>query len=61
MRYFNEINEPIARAYALGYYHGRAKGTQEMPEEYENDKRIAYFWGYDAGVTDYCNELEEQS
>ena len=52
------LNEPLALAYALGYYHGRTMGTEDMPEHYENDKRAAYIWGYDAGVYAYCQEIE---
>lgn len=55
----NQFNESIARSYALGYYDGRTSGTQAPPEHFTDEHRAAYIWGYDAGVTDYCHEIEE--
>ena len=40
-------------AYALGYYEGRAIGTDSNVFE-EDDLRLMYRRGYDAGVADYC-------
>ncbi len=40
------------RAYALGYYHGRAIGHEYNAFENELESHL-YKQGYDAGVTDY--------
>lgn len=44
-------------AYSLGYYHGRAIGTDEgSPYDPDDPLRQLYNDGYDAGVGDYCRE-----
>lgn len=51
------MNREQAYAYALGYYDGRSKGTENNP--YGNDRlRHAYDEGYERGVADYC-DLDE--
>jgi hypothetical protein len=40
-------------AFALGYFHGRAHGTEDC--QFTTDaERLEYRRGYDAGVSDYC-------
>lgn len=43
-------------SYALGYYHGRARGCSECPESFDDTEAWHYKLGYDAGVADYCRE-----
>ena len=45
--------EALREAYAVGYYEGRAVGTESNPFE-ADDLRLSYRHGYDAGVADYC-------
>jgi hypothetical protein len=47
------------RAFALGYYDGRANGVYDCPFEDDSNK-ASYRDGYDAGVADYCVELDEE-
>lgn len=51
------IHEPQMRAFALGYYHGRAIGNTDGNPFTEGDS-MSYFYklGYDLGVADYCDE-----
>jgi hypothetical protein len=49
----------IIRAFALGYYHGRADGVYNCPFE-QDEYKASYRDGYDAGVADYCVELDEE-
>lgn len=55
MRGFDESH---ARAYALGYYHGRAVGNDEGNPFEDDETKHLYRMGYDAGVADYCEEEE---
>ena len=49
----------IIRAFALGYYHGRADGIVDC--RFKRDELIAaYRDGYDAGVADYCDEAHPE-
>lgn len=41
------------RAYALGYYDGRAIGQENNIFEDDLDRHL-YKRGYDAGIADYC-------
>jgi len=50
------MNEDKLKAYALGYYHGKAEGLEDCP--YEGELRHLYKRGYDAGIADYCEELK---
>lgn len=45
----------LCRAYALGYYHGRALGVSDNAYA-RDDARVAYDQGYESGVADYCAE-----
>lgn len=47
-------------AYALGYYHGRAFGTESVPDAYNDSAVHFYRRGYDSGVTDYCREAHPE-
>lgn len=53
------MNDSILRAYARGYYHGRAVGVEENPYsgETQAEEHAAYTDGYEAGVNEY-NEGE---
>jgi len=53
-----EFNETHTRAYALGYYHGRAFGNDEANPCEDDESKHFYRMGYDAGVADYCEENE---
>ncbi len=50
----NNFDYNLAQAYALGYYHGRAVGTENDPYV-SDDLRFLYSEGYQRGVTDYCD------
>jgi hypothetical protein len=44
-------------AYALGYFYGRSEGYDPDPfSESEGNCRYFYQQGYEAGVSDYCDE-----
>jgi hypothetical protein len=50
------------KAYALGYYYGRALGSYGY-EDLDNLSDIElheFKMGYDHGVSDYCMEEEEE-
>jgi hypothetical protein len=50
------------RAYALGYFEGRAKGCTDIPRFENEAENLAYKLGYDAGVADYCQfELDQEA
>jgi hypothetical protein len=51
------MKEQELYAYALGYFHGRADGESRdcFADEADNLRHL-YRRGYDAGVSDYCNE-----
>ena len=42
-------------AYALGYFDGRAHGTEANPYDGADARRAAYDEGYQRGVADYCD------
>lgn len=44
----------IMRAYALGYFEGRAYGASNTARHENESENLAYKLGYDAGVADYC-------
>lgn len=47
----------LMEAFALGYYHGRAKGESNwIGEAYNDDEYVWYVRGYEKGVADYCYE-----
>lgn len=48
----------VVEAYALGYYHGRAHGTEECPDRYDSLTAWYYREGYESGVAAYCREIE---
>ena len=56
------MKEQELYAYALGYYHGRLKGEcLDCFADEADILRSLYRRGYDAGVSDYCNEeLKEE-
>ena len=57
-RTWEELTDNQLRAYALGYYHGKAEGLEDCPYEgYEGQLRHLYRRGYDAGIADYCLEV----
>jgi hypothetical protein len=45
-------------AYAFGYYDGRATGCESNPFSGDMVERAYYTWGYEAGVADYCDEID---
>jgi hypothetical protein len=47
------------RAFALGYYDGRAEGVYDCPFE-NDDNKLSYRDGYEAGVADYCDETHPE-
>lgn len=53
----NDMN--VMEAYAIGYYDGRAKGYELNPYDQEMPERYWYNLGYEAGVSEYCRELDE--
>lgn len=56
-------DHPAVAAYALGYYHGRARGVDYQQEHYDELENWFYACGYEHGVADYCREAhpEEQT
>lgn len=58
----NEFNTPEqfnmnhVRAYVAGYYDGRANGWENNDFMLDMERHM-YKLGYDAGVTDYCNDI----
>lgn len=55
------MNEQKYYAYALGYYYGRAEGFHNDPFSNDSDElRYLFKLGYDAGVSDYCEEFDEE-
>ena len=44
----------ITRAYALGYFEGRAHGASDTARHENEKENLAYKLGYDAGVADFC-------
>jgi len=48
-------NETELRLYAVGYLDGRVNGYSSMDGEYW------YKRGYDAGVADYCDNLQGET
>ncbi len=54
------VDEHQLQAYALGYYHGRATGTERNPFDGMDARRGYYTLGYDKGVADYCSENVEE-
>jgi hypothetical protein len=52
-------NTSIIRAFALGYYHGRADGVYNCPFK-QDEYKASYRDGYDAGVADYCDEAHPE-
>jgi len=45
--------------FARGYYDGRTVGTMtETFEGFPDYLRVAYIQGYEAGVSDYCFEID---
>lgn len=52
------MNDNILRAYARGYYHGRAIGVEENPYSgaTQPEEHAAYTAGYEAGVNDFEGE-----
>lgn len=45
--------------FARGYYDGRTVGKMtETFEGFPDYLRVAYIHGYDAGVSDYCFEID---
>jgi len=47
-------------AYQLGYLHGYEHGVDENPYDYEDINSGNYKQGYDAGVHDYCVEIDQE-
>jgi len=47
-------------AYQIGYLHGYEHGVEENPYDWEDINRCLYKQGYDAGVHDYCIEIDEE-
>ena len=46
--------------YARGYYEGRQNGVYDPPDFlFDEILRLAFKYGYDRGVTDYCDETEK--
>ena len=57
MKPTNDVMD-YAYAYALGYWDGRSKGVED--NKFEDDKsRVAYGFGYERGVSDFCEHDEE--
>jgi hypothetical protein len=53
----DNLNYDHLNAYALGYYDGRAKGSDEFnPYAGDDPLRHLYNAGYERGVADYCEE-----
>ena len=48
----------LAYAYARGYFDGRETGSEQNPYDHTDAARGAYAAGYERGVTDYCEGLE---
>ena len=54
-----ELTRQEMYAYALGYWHGRSEGVDHDPfAEPEGNCRHFYRAGYEAGVADYCEEVQ---
>ena len=47
-------------AYKTGYLHGYEQGVDENPYEFNDINRMVYKQGYDAGVHDYCVEIDQE-
>ena len=47
-------------AYQTGYLHGYEHGVDENPYDHDDINRVHYKQGYDAGVHDYCIEIDEE-
>jgi len=48
-----------SEAYQTGYLHGYEHGVDENPYDPDDINRSLYKQGYDAGVHDYCIEIED--
>ena len=48
-------------AYALGYYYGRSQGNDPDPYDDETESTCRHYYkeGYQSGVSDYCDEEEQ--
>jgi len=47
-------------AYQTGYLHGYEHGVEENPYDWGDINRVQYKQGYDAGVHDYCIEIDQE-
>jgi len=47
-------------SYQLGYIHGYEHGVEENPYDWDDINRLQYKQGYDAGVHDYCIEIDRE-
>ena len=47
-------------SYQLGYIHGYEHGVDENPYDWDDINRVHYKQGYDAGVHDYCIEIDRE-
>jgi hypothetical protein len=47
-------------SYQLGYLCGYEHGVNENPYDHDDINRVHYKQGYDAGVHDYCIEIDEE-
>ena len=56
----NETNFEHMYAYAIGYYAGKAEGVYQNPYDQDKQERHLYTLGYDAGVSDYCEETHPE-
>jgi hypothetical protein len=56
-----KFNHSHLYAYALGYYDGVVKGVSENPFGHDaQEERYLYSEGYEKGVFDYCQTIEEE-
>ena len=49
-----------AESYQLGYIHGYENGVEENPYNHNDINKVYYKQGYDAGVHDYCIEIDQE-
>lgn len=47
------FDEPLAYAFARGYFDGRSKGVSNCPEYTKEEFTVVYNNGYEIGVEDY--------
>ena len=60
-RGFYEIKmNTITKAYQTGYLHGYEHGVDANPYDHDDINRVQYKHGYDAGVHDYCIEIDRE-